>query len=261
MSSFILRREGPVALLVLRRPPINALDRQALEELGIAAGEIKGDREARVVVITGGIDGIFCSGGDLKYWRQVHDGNEVSRIGREVFGQVERLPQPTIAAVNGHVIGDGLALALACDLRIASATATFRLPEVAYGFIPGWDLIRRLLASVGRTHACELLLTGQPVEVSRACAMGFVNEVVPPDKLMDAVLKRARKMADLSPAALRAAKCALLGGNESRCFGAIWNQKDWREGIDFLLSKRTPVYGPDGKGCEDCDHLGSAQTD
>ncbi len=255
MSSLILRREGPIALLVLRRPPINALDRQALEELGKAVGEVRADREARVVVITGGIDGIFCSGGDLKYWREVHDGNEVSRIGREVFGQVERLPKPTIAAVNGHVIGDGLALALACDLRIASVTATFRLPEVAYGFIPGWDLIRRLLASVGRTNASGLLLTGQPVEASRARAMGFVNEVVPSDQLMDEVLERARQMAGLSPAALRAAKCALLGGNERLCFEAIWNQKDWREGIDSLFSKRTPVYGPDGKGCEDCGHL------
>ena len=256
MSSLILRREGPVALVVLRRPPINALDREALAELGKAAEAVRADREARVVVITGGIDGIFCSGGDLKYWRQVHDGNEVSRIGREVFGRVERLPKPTIAAVNGHVIGDGLALALACDLRIASVTATFRLPEVAYGFIPGWDLIRRLLASVGRRNAAELLLTGQPVEASRARAMGFVNEVVPSDRLMDEVLKQARKLAGLSPAALRAAKCALRGGNERPCFGAIWNQKDWREGIDSVLSKRTPAYGPDGKGCEDCDHLG-----
>jgi enoyl-CoA hydratase/carnithine racemase len=202
------------------------------------------------------MDGIFCSGGDLKYWGQVHDGTEVSRIGREVFARVERLPKPTIAAVNGRVIGDGLALALACDLRVASATATFRLPEVAYGFIPGWDLIRRLAASAGRTNASELLLTGQPVEASRARAMGFVNEVVPSETLMDEVLKRARKMAGLSPAALRAAKCALLGGNERRCFEATWNQKDWREGIDSLFSKRTPAYGPDGKGCEGCNHLG-----
>jgi len=256
MSSFILRRQGPVALLVLRRPPINALDREALEELGKAAEEVRADREIRVLVITGGIDGIFCSGGDLKYWREVHEGHEVSRVGREVFAQVERLPKPTIAAVNGQVIGDGLALALACDLRIASLAATFRLPEVAYGFIPGWDLIRRLVASTGRTNASELLLTGQPVKAARAQAMGLVNEVVSSDTLIDDVVKRARKMADLSPAALRAVKCALLGGNERLCFEAVWDQKDWREGIDSLFSKRTPVYGPDGKGCEDCDQLG-----
>lgn len=180
----------------------------------------------------------------------------MTRVGREVFAQVERLPKLTIAAVNGHVIGDGLALALACDLRIASVAATFRLPEVACGFIPGWGLIHRLVASAGRTNAAELLLTGQPVEAARARAMGFVNEVVSSEKLIDEVVKRARKMADLCPAALRAAKCALLGGNERRCFEAVWNQKDWREGIDSLLSKRTPVYGPDGEGFENCNQLG-----
>jgi enoyl-CoA hydratase/carnithine racemase len=261
VNSFILKRQGSVALLVLKRPPINALDREALEELGKAAEEVRADGEIRVLVITGGIDRIFCSGGDLKYWRELHEGHEVSRVGREVFAQVERLPKPTIAAVNGHVIGDGLALALACDLRIASVAATFRLPEVAYGFIPGWDLIRRLVASAGRTNASELLLTGQPVQAARAREMGFVNEVVSADSLIDEVLKRARKMADLSPAGLRAAKCALLGGNERRCFEAVWNQKDWREGIDSLLSKRAPVYGADGTGCEDCDQLGSVQMD
>ncbi len=261
MNSLILKREGPVTLLVLRRPPINVLDREALDELGQAVGEIRGDREIRVLVITGGIDGVFCSGGDLKYWRQVRNGNEVSKIGRRVFVQIERLPKPTIAAINGHVIGDGLALALACDLRIASLAATFRLPEVAYGFIPGWGLIRRLIASVGKTNASEFLLTGQPVDASRAHAMGLLNEVVTSEKLMDEVLKRGRQMAALSPAAFRAAKCALLGGDEKACFDAIWSQKDWQEGIDALLSKRIPVYGIDVQGGEECDQIGGVQAD
>jgi enoyl-CoA hydratase len=256
MNSLIRRKEGSVSLFTLRRPPINALDQEALEELAQAVEEVRADSETRVLVITGGIEGIFCSGGDLKYWSQVHNGTDVSRIGRTVFSQIERLPKPTIAAINGHVIGDGLALALACDLRIASVTATFRLPEVAYGFIPGWGLIGRLIACVGRTHASELLLTSQPVQACRAQRMGLLNEVVPSDRLMDEVFKRSQKMVALSPAALRAAKCALLGGDERVCFEAIWNQKDWHAGIDALFAKRAPVFGGDGKGCEECDHIG-----
>lgn len=255
MNSLIRDREGAVSLLTLRRPPINALDQEALEELTQVVEEVRTDSETRVLVITGGINGIFCSGGDLKCWSQVHNGADVSRIGQKVFAQIERLSKPTIAAINGHVIGDGLALALACDLRIASATATFRLPEVAHGFIPGWGLIQRLIASVGKTNASELLLTSRPVEASRARMMGFLNEVVPSDKLMGEVLERARQMAALSPAALRAAKCSLLGGNERVCFEAIWNQNDWREGINALLAKRAPVYGTNGKGCEECDYI------
>ncbi len=206
-------------------------------------------------MITGGVGGIFCSGGDLKYWGQVRDGKEVSRAGREAFARIERLSKPTVAALNGHVIGDGLALALACDLRIAGEAATFRLSEVAYGFIPGWGLIHRLAALVGRANASELLLTGRPVEAARAQVMGLVNDVVPSDRLLDEALRRAREMAAFSPAALRAAKCALLGGDERVCFEAIWGGADWREGIDALLARRVPAFeNAKGGGC--CDLAG-----
>ena len=252
-SSWIQRREGTTFLLTLMRPPINALDRMALNELAEAVEKIEADRETRVLVITSGIERIFCSGGDMNFWRQVRDGKEVSRVGREAFARIERLSKPTIAAINGHVIGDGLNLALACDLRIASETTTIRLPEVAYGFIPGWGLIHRLVALVGRANAYELLLTGRQVEATWARMIGLVNEVVSPDRLMEEVLGRTQKMAAFSPAALRAAKCALLGGNERACFEAVWGHADWCEGIDALLAKMKPVFGSDERGGKGCD--------
>lgn len=260
MSSWIPQREGPLTLLTLARPPINALDRDALEELATAVAEVGADPEIKALVITSGIDGIFCSGGDLKYWRHVPDGDEVSRAGREVFARIEQLPKPTIAAINGPVIGDGLALALACDLRIASESATFRIPELAYGFIPGWGLIHRLVALVGRANASELLLTGRPVEAAESRAIGLVNEVIPSDRLINRALERAQEMAALSPTALRAAKCALLGGDEGACFEAVWGEADWREGIDALLAKRSPSFRPRGKGGECCDLPGRVQA-
>ncbi len=260
MNSWTLDREGTVGVLSLKRPPINALDQSAIEELGQVLEGIRADEDIRVVVITGGIDGIFCSGGDLKYWRQIQSGREVSDIGRRVFAQLEALPKPSIAAINGQVIGDGLALALACDLRYAALTASFRLPEVGYGFIPGWGVIRRLTGCIGKTFASELLLTGQAVDAPRAYDMGLLNGVFPAERLRDEVLDRCRKMASFSPAALRAAKCALRGGKEKDCFEAVWNQTDWREGVDALLLKRKAIYGPDKGGC-DCDHIGRIQAD
>jgi enoyl-CoA hydratase len=242
MDCWIKEQEGPVAILTLRRPPINSLDRKALEELASMAGELEVDQETRVVVITGGMEGIFCSGGDLKYWRQIRDGREVSRAGSEVFARIERLPQPTVAAINGQVIGDGLTLALACDFRIASEEATFRLPEVSYGFIPGWGPIQRLVALVGRAHASELILTGQRLDPPQARMMGLINEAVPAALLKERALRRALKLAALSPAALRAAKCALRGGDEAACFVGVWGEADWHEGIDALLNKRAPVF-------------------
>lgn len=261
MTAWVRRREGPIALLALARPPVNALDGTALAELAQAVVEVEADPEIRTLVITGGIDGIFCSGGDLKYWRQVRDGKEVSRLGREVFARIERLSKPTVAAINGHVIGDGLGLALTCDLRIAGETATFRLPEVTYGFIPGWGLIHRLVAHVGRANASELLLAGQPVGAARAREMGLINTVVPPDQLVDEVLRRARGMAALSPSALGAAKCALRGGDEAMCFEAVWGGADWREGIDALLAHKVPVFDSSGNGGGCCDLPGRVQTD
>jgi enoyl-CoA hydratase/carnithine racemase len=189
----------------------------------------------------------------MNFWRQVPDGKEVSRVGREAFVRIERFSKPTIAAIGGHVIGDGLNLALACDLRIASEAATIRLPEVAYGFIPGWGLIQRLVTSVGRANASELLLTGRQVEATRARMIGLVNEVVSPDRLMEEALGRAEKIAALSPAALRAVKCALLGGNETACFEAVWGHSDWREGMDALLAKMKPVFGSAEMGSGGCD--------
>jgi enoyl-CoA hydratase/carnithine racemase len=242
MDHFVQCKEGPVTVLTLTRPPINALDRMALEELAEAVERVRSDPESRVLVLTGGIDGIFCSGGDLKYWQHVHDGREVSCAGRNVFDLIERLPKPTIAAINGHVIGDGLALALVCDLRISSATATFRLPEAAYGFIPGWGFIKRLVASVGRGNASGLLLTGQSIGASRAKTMGLVNEIVSPDQLMNHVMSVSRQLAALSPSSLQALKCVLSGGDERACFEAVWGKEDWREGIDALVGKRPPAF-------------------
>lgn len=253
MNHFVLSKVGPIAVLTLKRPPVNALDKAALEELSNAIESVGADQECRVLVLTGGVEGIFCSGGDLKYWRHVQDGREVSREGRKVFAQIERLPKPTIAAINGHVIGDGLALALVCDLRIAAETATFRIPEAAYGFIPGWGFIKRLVASVGRGNASGLLLTGQPIGAPRAQIMGLVNEIVPSDTLMDYVMDLSRQLAALSPASLRALKCALLGGDESACFDAVWGKDHWREGIDALLGKRPPVFLSDPVAGTCCD--------
>ncbi len=238
MNSWFLKRRGVASVLTLRRPPINALDRQALNELSEAVETVEADEETRVLIIASGIERVFCTGGDLKYWRHIRDGKEVSRIGCEVFARLESLPKPTLAAINGHVVGDGLALALACDLRMASETATFRLPELAYGFIPGWGLIHRLIALMGRAKASNLLLTGRSFQAAEVLSMGLVHEVAPPDQLLNKALERTREMEALSPAALRAAKCALLGGDEAACFRSVWGGRDWQEGIDAWLDKR-----------------------
>lgn len=241
MTSWHLERSAPVAVLTLQRPPINALDQEALDELGRVIESVRGSA-ARALVVTGRPGTVFCSGGDLKYWRGIRDGRRVSESGRSVFERLERLEIPTLAAINGSVIGDGLALALACDIRVACDGASFRLPELGYGFIPGWGPIRPLIAAVGRTHAASMLLTGRTVDAYEARAIGLVHEVVLPEHLEEAVSSRAAALAAASPVAFRSAKRALLGADERACFEEVWGSRDWQEGVEALLGKRAPAF-------------------
>jgi enoyl-CoA hydratase/carnithine racemase len=170
----------------------------------------------------------------------------VSESGRSVFARIVELEIPTLAAINGAVVGDGLALALACDIRLAGEGASFRLPELGYGFIPGWGPIRSLVSLVGRGHATGMLLTGRAYAATEAHLIGLVHEVVPQDRLEEVAMARARALATASAPAVRSAKRALGGGDERGCFEQVWGSRDWEEGIEALLGKRAPVFGRSG---------------
>ena len=160
MNAVSLRREGYVDIITLQRPPINALDMETLSELSEAVESAKTDREIRVLLIASGLDGIFCSGGDLKFWMGIADGRDVGDAGRRVFAQIESFPKPTIAVLNGHVIGDGLSLALACDLRVASETVS----------LPNAGSLLRVHPGLGfrqETYCC-----GRPCKCFRDAAHG-----------------------------------------------------------------------------------------
>ncbi len=242
MGSWRLETLDCVARLTLSRPPVNALDAEALGELERALATVSDARALRALVITGGPGTVFCSGGDLKYWRGIRDGRHVSESGRSVLDRLERMEIPTVAALNGGVIGDGLSLALACDLRVASTRASFRLPELGYGFIPGWGFIHHLVSSVGRSEATKMLLTGAPYDAAEARRVGLVHDVVPPERLEDAAMECARGLAAASSQAVRAAKSVLRGGDERAWFQEVWGSTDWEEGIEALMGKRAPKF-------------------
>jgi enoyl-CoA hydratase len=230
--------EGPLVTLTLTWPPINALNGPALEELGDALAAIAADSETRALLVTGGRARAFCSGGDLTYWHQFPDGRAVSRAGSSVFARLAHLDIPTIAAINGHVVGDGLALALACDLRWASERATFRLPELRYGFIPGWGTIQALAGLIGQSRATELLLSGRALDATAAERIGLVHASVPSEQLLDEARLLGWILAALPPAAVRAAKRALRGGDERAEFAAVWGSPVWAEGMKTYLEER-----------------------
>jgi enoyl-CoA hydratase len=252
MFQFVrLEASGAVAFLRLNRPPVNALDELALSELASAVAQIESNAAVRVVVIASAIAGTFCAGGDLKYWprQYAHAAGAVSDAGQRTFAALEHLTRPSIAAIQGAVIGDGLSLALACDLRLASHDASFQLPEVRYGFIPGWGTIGRLIAAAGSTAASELLLVGEPIDAARAQALGLVNRVLPSPALLPEAERLAAQIALQPPLALRHAKAALHGGSaapspeqrawEAHCFAEVWGGSEWEEGLRRAFKGRS----------------------
>ncbi len=244
-----LEIRGSIALLKINIQPINAFDENSLAELNLHIDTIDRDENIRVFLITSGIQGIFCTGGDLKFWPQKYPDQPdiVSQTGRDVFDRIERLDKPSIAVINGRVIGDGLSLALSCDIRIASNHSSFSLPEVEYGFIPGWGTIGRLLKLGGKSITTELLLLGNELTAERATNLGIIHYLTETDNLLPFAISIADRLSKKPPMAIHAAKSVIHGISaaqtdlavscEFKSFSKVWGSEEWRNGIESLFSK------------------------
>jgi enoyl-CoA hydratase/carnithine racemase len=234
---------GPIALLTLKKPSINVLDETDLHNLAEAVNMIEHEDCIRSVLITSGIYGVFCAGGDLNYWPNQYPDqpDTVSEAGRFVFDRLQNLAKPTIAVIDGQVIGDGISLALACDIRLAGPRVSFHLPEIEYGFIPGWGTIGRLLQAAGRSAAVEMVFLGDPITARRARHLGLIHRIFTEEDLMPAAMTMAKRLAQKPPKAMQFAKTALNGdfyasseeqaALELQCFSAVWGGPEWQTGV------------------------------
>ena len=193
----------------MNRPEVaNALDRATVDEFHRALETLAADTASRVLIITGGGDKAFVSGADINAIRARGRDDALASINSPLFAEVERTAA-TIAAVNGYALGGGCELALACDLRIASDTAVFGLPEPALGIIPGAGGTQRLPRIVGLGRAKEMILTGALIDAEQALEIGLVSAVTPPGQLQIRAREMARKILRQGPLAVRLAKIAL----------------------------------------------------
>ena len=201
-----------VALVVLNRPQIlNALAIQTFRELLSTIGALDADPAVRVVVFTGAGDRAFCAGSDPDEIGKL-DGEGLRKFVLLDFRCKARIAQarkPTVAAIQADALGGGLELALACDVRFASATATFGFPEIERGTVPGSGGIQRLPAIVGRGIATDLLLTGRKIDAQEAWRIGLINYVCEPGQVLDTAHAYALRMAKRSSVAVQGAKSAL----------------------------------------------------
>jgi enoyl-CoA hydratase len=196
-----------VATLTLTRPPMNVLNFAVQTELAGICTELAKNSEVRVVVFTGG-DEVFAAGADVNEFVDLTEADMASHVQRlqANLSALSNLPQPTIAAVSGYALGGGCEAALACDLRIASSTAVFGLPEVLLGIMPGAGGTARLTHLVGPARAKEIMWTGRFVKADEALAIGLVSLVVEPEELLAAAHKLATTLAKRPALSIQAIK-------------------------------------------------------
>ncbi len=247
-----IEQRGPVALLTIHRPPVNALNTALLLELRQAAAGFAAAPQTRVVVLTG--EGkAFVAGADIVEMQAMDSqrAREYSTLGQAVFSDIETLPQPVIAAINGYALGGGCELAMACDIRIASEAAVFGLPEVNLAVIPGFGGTQRLPRLVGYSKAKELIFTGEHMRAAEAHRLGLANRVVTSDALLPEALNLAALIASRGPVAVRLAKKAMHPSGadgpagfatETEFLGNCFATADRKEGMRAFLEKRTPAF-------------------
>jgi enoyl-CoA hydratase/3-hydroxyacyl-CoA dehydrogenase len=254
--------EGPIAIITLSRPDaLNALNGKMLRELKEALGAVGKNRDVRAVIITGE-GNAFVAGADIKEMQALAEKPAAIRaftdFGQGVLMDIEALPQPVIAAINGFALGGGLELALACDIRLASSDARLGFPEVSLGIFPGLGGTQRAARLVGRGVASELVFAGDPVSAEEAARVGLVNRVVPPAQLMVEARKLAGRIASRAPVAVAKAKAAIHASQqlpldkglvfEVDRVSEAFASPDRAEGMQAFIEKRKPVFtGQEGK--------------
>ena len=246
MAEFVaLEVEGGVGLLRLTRPPLNVLSRQVVGELAEVASVLDRSEEVRAVVIWGGTRH-FSAGADVAEFTamnvaQVH---EYGKLLDAAFRGLANLGVVTIAAVNGYALGGGCELALTADFRFAGDRATFALPEIQLGLIPGAGGTQRLPRLVGPARAKDMIFTGRHVKAAEAAAIGLVDALFPAAELLDHAMQAARRYAAGPTVALRAAKRAIdRSGDgleagldlERSAFSMLFGTEDWRSGATSFL--------------------------
>ncbi len=253
-----LERRGPVGWLVLNRPDrLNAFDERMRDEFKDAIREALSDPETRVVVVTGAGRG-FCAGADIGYLRDLHESGDAHALGKlvkaggEIVAMIRACAKPVIAAVNGPAAGGGANLALACDLRIASADASIGQTFVRIGLQPDWGGTFFLPRIVGVSRALELMWTGRMVKADEALQLRLFDRVVSANALEVEVTRLAEELAAAAPQAVARIKASVYASAEGNLAEALRREhesqaelfrgEDAREGFRAFLEKRRPEF-------------------
>ncbi len=248
---------GGVATLILERPPVNALSHAVKEELAAALEEIAAVPDVRCLVLHGAGGRAFSVGSDIKEFPDI----AARRLGRPhavqehtLYNRIDFFPVPTIAAIEGHCLGGGLELALACDLRVAGESARLGLPEVKLGVFPGGGGTERLPRLIGEARARELIYTAETLDAREGWRIGLVNRVAPAGQSLQVAQALAAEIAAHSGHTLRVVKRVLDRGLcmqpleaqqvAIEAISELFQSEAVQEGVRAFLEKRPARFTP-----------------
>ncbi len=250
-------KQRNTAIIVIDNPPVNVLSKDVIEQLLLATEEIESDFNIKTVIVTGAGEKAFVAGGDIKGFPDwMGKGAELAKAKslwlQEPLNKLERLPQPTIAAINGFALGGGCEVALSCDIRIAEEQIKIGLPEIKLGLFPGAGGTQRLARLIGKSKAKEMIFTGKQLSAIEAMEIGLVNKVVSKGKSLEKAIELAESISHYSMPALTFAKRSIDIGfeqklenglvTEAEYFGQVFQTEDVKEGVEAFIQKREPKF-------------------
>lgn len=251
------RVDGGVAILTLNDPPANTYSYGMMRQLDEAVLRARFDDAVHVLLVTGAGEKFFCAGANIQMLTEVEPGFKYNFClhANETLLRLEQTPKLVVAALNGHCVGGGLEIALACDLRIAKENGgKLGLPEVALGVLPGTGGTQRLARALGKSKAIELMAEGRTFSVDEGRALGLVNAILPQANFLAEAIAYAKRFtppAKASAAVGRMKRAVQSGAEMSLGDGLalerelqqqLFTADDAREGLAAYLEKRAPQF-------------------
>jgi enoyl-CoA hydratase/carnithine racemase len=247
--------EGAVGLITLDKPPANSYDKAFMEELSSAVDAAAGDDAVKAVIVRSASKKFFCAGADIKAFLANDTAGNMAMIelGHDVLARIATIPKVFIAQIEGHALGGGLEISLACDLRFgARGTYTLGVPEVTLGLLPGNGGTQRLPRLIGTSRALELMITGRRVSPGEAHALGILNRLFAAGDTAAQARAFAERLAAGATAAIGEIKLATYEGvdapladglaRERAGIAKLFETADAREGIGAFAEKRKPEF-------------------
>lgn len=248
-----LEFEARVALVTIDRPEVrNAIGMSTVDDLEVALERV-GASGAAVLVLRGGGDRAFVSGGDLRELSAIR--THVDAVGmasrvRRVLDRLAAFPIPVIAALNGHALGGGAEVAVAADIRVAADDIKIGLNQVSLGIMPAWGGAERLAQTIGRSRALLALTTGEIYDAPKAHSIGLVDLVVPRSRFEEDWRKLAARMAATAPGTTSAVKAVVsaavpsthpeLEASATDAFARLWTAEAHWAAVEAMEEKRRP---------------------